>query len=81
MYGHTVMTLLCKYVMSLTTNLSAMCFLLLNNVLIEEVKQNLKFLKGHMMNRILHSWSFHMEFIKLVKACFINPKACFINFI
>ena len=46
MYGHTVITLLCKYVMSLTTNLSTMCFLLLNNVLIEEVKQkNLKFLK------------------------------------
>ena len=24
-------------------------------------------LKGHMINRILHSWSFHMKFIKLAE--------------
>ena len=27
-------------------------------------------LKGHMINRILHSWSFHMKFIKLAKGSF-----------
>ena len=27
-------------------------------------------LKGHMINRILHSWSFHMEFMKLAEGSF-----------
>ena len=26
--------------------------------------------KGHMVNRILHSWSFHMKFIKLAEGSF-----------
>ena len=27
-------------------------------------------LKGHMINRILHEWSFHMKFVKLAKGSF-----------
>ena len=27
-------------------------------------------LKGHMINRILHSWSFHMKIIKLARGLF-----------
>ena len=27
-------------------------------------------LKGNMINRILHSWSFHMKFIKLAEGSF-----------
>ena len=29
-----------------------------------------KFLKLHMLNRILHSWPFHMKFMKLAKGSF-----------
>ena len=28
------------------------------------------YLNGHMINRILHKWSFHMKFIKLTKGSF-----------
>ena len=28
------------------------------------------YFKGHMIKRILHSWSFHMKFIKLAKGSF-----------
>ena len=27
-------------------------------------------LKGHMINRILHSWSFHMKFMKLAEGAY-----------
>ena len=27
-------------------------------------------LKGHMINRILHEWSFHMQFMKFAKDSF-----------
>ena len=32
----------------------------------------ISFLKGYMINRILHMWLFHLKFMKLAKICFIN---------
>ena len=56
-----VITLWREYVKSLTMFISTMRFLI-------EIMLNLKvikfILKGHMINRILHSWSFHMKFMK-----------------
>ena len=47
-----------------------------NNAFFVEILSTLKaiktFLKGHMINRILHSWSFHMKFIKLAEGSFEN---------
>ena len=57
------------YVTSLTTFMSAMRFLI-------EIMFTLKainlILKGHMINRILHSLSFHMKFVKLAKGSFLT---------
>ena len=42
-------------------------FLLENMVILKEIKSHLK---GHMIKRILHSWSFHMKFMKLAESSF-----------
>ena len=45
-----------------------------NNAFFFEIMSTLKaikaLLKGHMINRILHSWSFHMKFIELAEGLF-----------
>ena len=45
-----------------------------NHAFFVEIMSTLKviktILKGHMINRILHSWSFHMKFIKLSEGSF-----------
>ena len=45
-----------------------------NNALFVEILSTLKAikssLKGHMINRIFHSWSFHIKFIKLSEGSF-----------
>ena len=55
-----VITLWCVDVTSLTTSVATVRFLF-------EILSILKAItfsfKGHMINRILHSWSFHMKFI------------------
>ena len=46
-----------------------------NNAFLIEIMFILKaihILEGHMINRILHSWSFYMKFMKLTEAHFIN---------
>ena len=34
---------------------------------ISSIKVMKPFMKGHIVNRILHSWSFHMKFMKLAE--------------
>ena len=46
------------------TSTSAMRFLIEIMFILKAIK------KGHMKNRLLHSWSFHMKFMKLVKDSF-----------
>ena len=46
-------------------SMSNMCFLFI----LKAIKPKLK---GHMINRILHLWSFNMKFMKLAKASYIN---------
>ena len=48
---------------SLTTFMSAMHFLI-------EIFEILKAIKGHMINRILHAWSFQKKIMKLAKGSF-----------
>ena len=43
-------------------------FSYLNNVYFEGNK--ILFLKGHIMNRILQLWSFHLKFMKLTEGSF-----------
>ena len=62
-----VITLWRVHVMSLTTSVSTMRFLL---EILSILKAINPILKGHMINRILHSWSFHMKFIKLAEGSF-----------
>ena len=57
------------HVTSLITSVSAMRFLI-KTMFILKVKNLV--LKDHMINGILHEWSFHMK---------LSPKARFINFI
>ena len=38
---------------------------------LNSMKEN-PILKGHMINRILHSWSFHMKIMKLAEALLIT---------
>ena len=52
---------------SLTTSMSTMRF---HIELISILKAIKSLSKGHMINRILHSWPFHMKFIKLAKGSF-----------
>ena len=54
-------TLWCVNVTSLTTAAPSMRFLLEILSILNAIKS---ILKGHMMNRILHSCSFHMKFMK-----------------
>ena len=58
-----VITLWRVDVTSLTTSMSTMRLLL-------DILSILKAIKGHMINRILHSWSFHMKFMKLAEGSF-----------
>ena len=55
-----VITLWRVHVTSLTTSVSTMFIL----------KAIISILKGHMINRILHSWPFYMKFMKLAKSSF-----------
>ena len=49
-------------------SLSPMCFLSEIMIILKIMK--LLFLQGHMINRILHSWSFHLKFMKRGKGSF-----------
>ena len=62
-----VIKLLRVSVTSLTTSVSTMCFLIEKEISLMVIKA---YLKGHMINRILHSWSFYMKFMKLAKGSF-----------
>ena len=50
------------------TSESAMGFLVEIMFILNAIKSN--FRKDHIINRILHSWSFHMKFMKLTKDSF-----------
>ena len=54
-----VMTLLRVHVTSLTTFISTIEIVFI-------LKAMKSHFEGHMINRILHSWSFHMNFMKLL---------------
>ena len=56
-------------VTSLTTSVSTMHFLAEIMLILRAIKSNLK---GYMIDRILHSWPFHMKFMNSPKARFIN---------
>ena len=57
-----VITLWRERVTSFTTSVSTVRFLF--------YKSENPILKGHMINRILHSWSFHMKFMELAECLF-----------
>ena len=61
-----VLKLLRYFVTSLTTSVTTMYFLL--KICPHKVIKS--YFKSHMMKRILHEWSFHMKFIKLVEGSF-----------
>ena len=63
-YDTCVITLWRVHVTSLTT----ICFLI-EIMLILKAKK-IPFLKCHMINMILHSWSFYMKFMKLAEGSF-----------
>ena len=54
-------------VTSLTTSVSTMRFLLEILSTLKAIKSSFK---DHMINRILHLWSFHMKFMKLAEGSF-----------
>ena len=62
-----VITLWYVHVTSLTASVSTMRFLL---EIVSISKAINPILKGHMIGRILHSWSFHMKFMKLAFCAF-----------
>ena len=62
-----VITLWCIHIMSLTTSVSAVHFLAEMKFILMVIKFHLKV---HMINRILHSWSFRMKFMKLAEGLF-----------
>ena len=65
-----VLTLLREYATtSLTTSVATMLIFIENMSTLTALKF---FFKSHMIKRILHSWSFHIKFIKLAEACLIN---------
>ena len=64
-----IITLWCIHVRSLAMSVSTMHFLAEIKFILMAIKSHLK---GHMINRILHFLSFHMKFMKLLKACLIN---------
>ena len=55
------------HVTSLTTSLSTMRFLTEIMFILKVIKSPFK---GHMIHRILSSWSFHVKFIKLAEVSF-----------
>ena len=67
-----VITLWRVQVMSLTTFVSTMRFLNDIMLILKAIKCHLN---CHMIDRILHSWSFHIKYMKLAE------EARFINFI
>ena len=60
-------TLLQVYVTSLTTSMSTTCFLIKVMFILKAIKP---ILAGHMINRNLQSWSFHMKLMKLAEGSF-----------
>ena len=62
-----VLTLLREYVTSLTTSVTTMLNFIGNMFTLKAIKS---YLRSHMIKRILHSWSFHMKFIKLAEGSF-----------
>ena len=62
-----VLTLLREYVMSVTTSVTTMLIFIGNMSILKAIKS---YLRSHMIKRILHSWSFHMKFIKLAEGSF-----------
>ena len=62
-----VITLLREYVTSLTTSVTTMLIFIENMSTLRAIKF---YFKSHMIKRILHSWSFHMKFIKLAEGLF-----------
>ena len=62
-----VITLWRKRVTSLTTSMSTMRFLIEIIFILKAIKYHFK---GHMINRILHSWSFHMKFMTPAEGSF-----------
>ena len=64
-----VIILSCVYLTSLTTSVSTMRFVIEIMLIFKAIKSHFK---GHVINRILHSWSFHMKFMKLAEGSFHN---------
>ena len=62
-----VITLWGVDVTSLTRSVLTMRFLL---EILSSLKAIKSIFKSHMINRILHSWSFHMKFMKLAEGSF-----------
>ena len=62
-----VITLWRVCVTSLTTSVSTVCFHIELMSILKAIKSRFK---GHLINRILHSWSFHMKFMKLAEGSF-----------
>ena len=62
-----VITLGREHVTSLTTFVSTMRFLI---EIMFDLKAINPIFKDHMINRILHSWSFHTKFMKLAEGSF-----------
>ena len=62
-----VLTLLRKYVKSLTTSVTIIKFFIENMPVLKAIKS---LFKTHMIKRIVHSWSFHMKFIKHAEGSF-----------
>ena len=62
-----VITLLRENVTSLTTSATTMLIFIENMSTLRAIKS---YFKSHMIKRILHSWSFHMKFIKLAEGSF-----------
>ena len=64
-----VITLLREYGTSLTTSVKTMLIFIENMSTLNALKS---YFKSHMIKQILHSWSFHMKFIKLAEGSFNN---------
>ena len=62
-----VLTLLWEYATTLTTSVTPMLIFTGNMSTLKAVKS---YLRSHIIKRILHSWSFHMKFIKHAECSF-----------
>ena len=58
------------YVMSLTLTVLAMHLHIEVLFILKAIKKK-NILKGHMINKVLHQWSFHMKFMKVTKGASI----------